>query len=118
MSTDFSSIDKLVEFGMGLAVARQMIDTMNQSMAGMNVPGINTSLNGTLPNAQTATTMWYVAIDGKQAGPFNDEELKRLINNRTVNANTLIWSQGMKGWTLAENVPEINKLILLAGAPL
>ena len=35
----FNSIDRLVEFGLGVAVANQMIATMNACIGGMRVPG-------------------------------------------------------------------------------
>ena len=37
--SSFFSIDRLVEFGMGMAVAQQMVKTMNESMTNMHVPG-------------------------------------------------------------------------------
>ena len=38
-SNSFFSIDRLVEFGMSLAVAQQMTQMMNQTMQSMYVPG-------------------------------------------------------------------------------
>lgn len=35
---NFDSIDHLVEFGLGVVVAKQMISTMNQAIAGMATP--------------------------------------------------------------------------------
>jgi hypothetical protein len=35
----FFSINRLVEFGMGIAVAQQMVNTMNSAMTNMHVPG-------------------------------------------------------------------------------
>jgi hypothetical protein len=37
--SSFFSMDRLVEFGMGMTVAQQMVKTMNQSMTNMHVPG-------------------------------------------------------------------------------
>ena len=42
MENDFNSIDRLVEFGMGIAVAQQMVNTMNYAMSNMAVPGVST----------------------------------------------------------------------------
>ncbi len=36
---NFFSVDRLVEFGMGMAMAQQMVNMMNQSMKQMYVPG-------------------------------------------------------------------------------
>ena len=56
----FFSIDRLVEFGMGMAMAQQMVGMMNQTMRQMYVPG---SIQ-TMPAAQPVT--FYVAINGQR----------------------------------------------------
>ena len=43
MDNNFNSIDRLVEFGMGMAVAQQMVNTMNYAMSNMKVPGVGTT---------------------------------------------------------------------------
>ena len=35
----FYSVDRLVEFGLGMAMAQQMVQMMNQTMQSMYVPG-------------------------------------------------------------------------------
>ena len=37
--SNFFSINNLVEFGMGMAIAQQMVQTMNHTIGNMNVPG-------------------------------------------------------------------------------
>lgn len=50
---------------------------------------------------------WFYALNGKQAGPVTEEELKALYGNGTISANTLIWRQGMANWTpLSVALPE------------
>lgn len=115
MSSDFSSIDRLVEFGMGMSLAQQMVNTMNHAMNNMQVAGVNAGTTG----QQTPVTQvkvpnqWYVAVDGKQAGPLSDMELKELVKSKKVEENTLVWRPGLAAWQLACNVPEINKFLLL-----
>lgn len=123
MSNDLSTIDKLVEFGMGTALATQMIQTMNQAMGQSRVAGVNTGVNMATPqpveqpaaavaNAQPGE-VYYAAIDGHQAGPLTEEELARLIDRETIDGDTLMWRAGLSGWMMAKNVPEVYKLILL-----
>jgi hypothetical protein len=64
------------------------------------------------PNQQSGRA-YYAAIDGKQAGPFSETEIVRLINERRVFKETQVWFSGMKSWLPAENVPEIMRLMLL-----
>jgi hypothetical protein len=49
--------------------------------------------------------LWYAALDGKQAGPFNDAQLRDLIARGQVTAETLIWSTPMTAWTKAGDIP-------------
>ncbi|MBM3847281.1 MAG: DUF4339 domain-containing protein [Verrucomicrobia bacterium] len=41
---------------------------------------------------------YYYAKDGQQAGPVDDAELARLINERQIRGNTLVWKEGMPDW--------------------
>ena len=41
----FSTIDHLVEFGMGMAIAQQMVSTMNHCIGNMQIPGTGNNLN-------------------------------------------------------------------------
>lgn len=113
MENDFNSIDRLVEFGMGIAVAQQMVNTMNYAMSNMAVPGVSTS--SSTPQQQNG---FYVVIDGAQAGPFSEQELNTIVANGKLSPDTLVWRRGMNGWTFAHNVSEINKLFLLNNIPL
>ncbi len=113
MENNFNSIDRLVEFGMGIAVAQQMVNTMNYAMSGMNVPGVGTTSSITLQQQG-----FYAAIDGEQAGPLSEQELDSLVKNGKLTPDTLVWHRGMSGWTFARKVSEICKLFLLNNIPL
>ena len=107
----FFSINRLVEFGMGMAVAQQMVNTMNSAMTSMHVTGSMNSM-------QTAAPQFYYAmIEGKQVGPFSEQELSRLIAEKKVVKETYIWKPGLQKWEIAEKLPEILKLVALAPPP-
>lgn len=112
MSSDFYSMDKLVEFGMGIAIAGQMAQSMNQSLREMDVPGAGR----TMPNAQPS--VYYAVIDGKAAGPYSITELSRLITERKIVKETYIWKPGMPRWELAGNISEVLRLVALTPPPL
>lgn len=103
------SIDRLIEFGMGMAVANQMVSSMNQAMQGMHVPGVSNN-----PMPQLPKQMYYAIIDNNQAGPFSEEELTRLITSKKINKDTFIWKPGMKDWVKAETLPDVLRLVALA----
>lgn len=102
----FLNIDRLVEFGLGMAVAQQMVKTFNSTM------GAACTTSPQLPQ-QASTQRYYVAIDGKQVGPMNERELMQLVQNNVVNKDTLSWIPGMMAWQPIASVPEILKIIAL-----
>lgn len=109
MSTDFSTIDRLVEFGMGTALAHQMINTMNQAMTGAMTPG-----NGVRQLDEPGQHIgYYVAVDGMQAGPLTKQELSILIERGKVNRRTLVWHKGLAGWVMAAELPDVCKLLIM-----
>ena len=111
-NSSFFSIDRLIEFGLGMGIARQMVGMMNQSMQSMYVPGSIQSMPTSI--AQT----YFVAINGHQVGPLNDSELSQLISQKKVTKDTLAWMPGMTGWKPVEQVPAILKLVALTAPPL
>lgn len=109
---DFFSLDRLLEFGLGMGMAQQMINIMNQSMKTMYVPGSIQSM------PQPMANIYYVAVDGHQTGPLRESELMELINDKKVNKDSLAWMPGMATWLPIEQVPAILKLIALTPPPL
>ena len=111
-NNSFFSIDKLVEFGMGMAIAQQMVQTMNKSMVDMHIPGAMNPMSNT-----SKKDFFYAVIDDLQAGPFSDQEVTRLITEKKISKETYIWMPGMDHWKIAEKVPELLKLVALAPPP-
>lgn len=103
---NFDSLDKLMELGLSMAVAQQMMSTMNHALNNMQVPGAGQPM-------QAPKMSYYAVIEGAQAGPFSEEELVRLIAAGRLTAQTLVWKTGMPAWVYAQEVPEINKLLML-----
>lgn len=55
---------------------------------------------------------YYIAEKGQPSGPFEAAELLA----HGLNANSLVWGEGMAGWTSASQVPELAAL--LSGQPI
>lgn len=108
----FFSVDRLIEFGLGMGIAQQMVGMMNQYMQQMYVPGSIQSM------PQPILQTYYVAIDGQKVGPLNDSELVRLVNQKKINKDSLAWVPGMIGWKPIEQVPAILKVIALSPPPI
>jgi len=111
-NNDFFSLDRLLEFGLGMGMAQQMINMMNQSMKSMYIPGSIQSM------PQPIANIYYVAIDGQQTGPLSESELMEFIRDKKVSKDTLAWMPGMATWQPIEQVPAILKLIALTPPPL
>lgn len=109
--SSFFSMNRLIEFGMGMSIAQQMIKTMNESMANMHVPG---AMN---PMQKPIQHFFYVVVDEKQMGPFSEQELSRMISEKKVAKETYVWMPGLSHWQLAENIPEVLKLVALSPPP-
>lgn len=111
MDNSFFAVDKLVEFGLSMAVAQQMIQSMNQSLDHMKVAGPSSIQNS------TNQEIYYVIIDENQAGPFTEQQMIGLINDKRVTKSSYVWKPGLSNWQLAEKMPEILKLVVLSPPP-
>lgn len=107
---NFFSVDRLVEFGMGMAMAQQMVGMMNQTMQTMQMPG-------GLQKSRFQH-VFYVALNNNAVGPLEDKELAQLVLNNKVTKDTLAWMPGMPAWKPIEQIPEILKVIALTPPPL
>ena len=103
----FYSMDRLMEFGLSMAMAQQMVKTMNNTINTIQVPGAGN------PIPISPNSLFYTVIEGKQAGPFSESELSQLIRDKSVDKKTYIWKPGMSNWLQAENIPEVLKLVCL-----
>lgn len=65
-----------------------------------------------------ADRSWYVAVNGKQTGPFSDEQIRAEIVSGQVTANTLVWCAPMEGWSKASAIPGLLPSVPGAVAPL
>lgn len=102
---NFSTLDKLMEFGLGMGMAQQMISMMNQTMQTMQIPE-------TAKPVQPKAVEWYVAVNEKASGPFSENEIKGLLLEKKVTKETLVWCAGMSEWQKAESTPSILKLFI------
>ena len=107
----FYSMNRLVEFGMSIAIAQQMVSTMNTAMTSMKVPG---AMNQMLSAPQH---FYYAVIAGQQVGPFSEQDLSRLISEKKVVRETYIWKPGLPKWEIAERLPDVLKLVALSPPP-
>ena len=105
------SIEKMMEFGMSMAVAQQMMQTMNHAMSNMQTPQFK---NVNMP----APKQVYALVNDIPQGPFTESELTGHIVAGRVQKTTMVWLQGMPSWMPAEQVMDVNKLFGLVPPPI
>jgi hypothetical protein len=105
-------MEHFMELSMGMALGGQMARMMNQTMA-------EAARTGPAQNpAAGPQRLYYAALEGRQAGPFSETEIVRLINEKRIGGETLVWRQGMTQWKAARDVPELLRIIALGPPPL
>jgi hypothetical protein len=60
---------------------------------------------------------WYYASGGQQYGPLDDAVMQQLIQSQSVNASTLVWQEGMSGWTPLQD-SSLRAIVPVGSAPL
>jgi len=100
--------------GMGMGMGFAMANQMGQSMTSPPQQQPPAATPPPLPQ----TPQFHVAIDGTQAGPFDISALKQHIQSGKLTRETLVWRQGMTGWTAAGQVEELTTLFGAVPPPL
>lgn len=115
MSDDnnFNSIERMMEFGMSMSVAQQMMQTMNHAMSQMQTPQFK-NVNVPVPVAK----QFYALVNEMPQGPFTESELTSHIMAGRVEKSTMVWLQGMPSWMPAEQVLDVNKLFSMLPPPI
>jgi len=57
---------------------------------------------------------YFVGVNGQQAGPFNWQQLQKLIAQGQLTQQTYVWKQGMPQWQFAGQVQELQPLFASA----
>ncbi len=56
------------------------------------------------------TSGYYVAIDGKQKGPYDVSKFRDMAAKGTFDKDTLVWKEGMENWIRAGEVEDIASI--------
>lgn len=92
--------------GMGAAMMGQMGGVFQQNQFNPNNPSGQANAGAVPPPLPTAV-QYHVAIDGKQAGPFDLAQLTQMAAAGTINRQSMVWTAGMANWAAAESVTEL-----------
>jgi hypothetical protein len=87
--------------GMGFAMAQQMAQGMNQQ----NQPVGAQPVPPPIPTAG-----YFVAVEGRQTGPFSMEQLAELATSGSLTQDSLVWKSGMENWVPARQVADLAQV--------
>jgi len=92
--------------GAGLAAGYQMAGQMGQAFANNAPP----------PVPQPAG--YFIVVNGAQSGPIAVSDLSAKVASGQFTPQTLVWKQGMSGWSAASSVAELSSLFAAAPPPI
>ncbi|MEZ2446052.1 SPFH domain-containing protein [Chitinophaga sp. RCC_12] len=97
--------------GMGAAMMGQVGNIFQNNNQQANT-------GGGAPPPLPGAASFFVAVDGKQSGPFDADQLRQLAAAGSLNAQTLVWKNGMAAWAAANTVPELAPVLATVPPPL
>jgi len=96
--------------GVGFGLGNQMTNlfsTQSQQPSTSQVP----------PPLPVAVS-FFVAVNGKQSGPFDLGTLQAMATRNEFNKDSLVWKQGMSGWLAAGQVADLNSVFSNSPPPI
>ena len=96
-SDNGGSMGDMIGMGAGIAMGQTMVDSLNKKDIDKNTPP---------PIPERNSTMYYIALDDEQEGPFDIRTIQLFINEKKIKKNTLIWTEGLQDWVEAYSVLE------------
>ena len=96
--------------GMGLAMAGPIADAVsNQSQR---------SDTSKTPPPIPGSARYFLAVEGRQKGPFDTLALKSQVASGVLTRETLVWTDGMSEWKPAGQVSDLDSLFAEAPPPI
>lgn len=109
----------MMGMAMGGAMGQQMAGMMNgfgQATQPQQAPPMlgGAPIQPPMPSA----VQYMVAINGQQYGPHNIQQMQQMAQSGQINAQALVWAQGMPQWAPASSVPELARLFVATPPPM
>ena len=107
---------------MGMGVAAGMGQQMAGMMGGMQQvqqqPQMPQQAPQMTPPPMPSAVSYMVGVNGQQYGPYNMQQLQQMANAGQINAQSLVWSQGMATWEAAGTRPDLASLYTAVAPPM
>ncbi len=109
----------MMGMAMGGAMGSQMAGMMNgfgQQVQPQQAPSMQGG--SPVPPPIPTAVQYMVAINGQQYGPYNMQQMQQMAQSGQINAQVLVWAQGMPSWVVASSVPELASLFAQTPPPM
>jgi membrane protease subunit (stomatin/prohibitin family) len=93
----------LAAAGAGVGVGMAMVTPIGQALSGR-------AADGQQPPPIPGAALYFVAVDGKQTGPFDLQTLSSQASMGRLTPQSLVWTQGMAQWTAARDVSALASI--------
>jgi membrane protease subunit (stomatin/prohibitin family) len=87
--------------GMGFMMSNNMMNN-NQNQNAQN--------NNNMPPPPPPVLAYFVAVSGQQTGPFDIAALSQMVKSGSFNKESLVWKQGMTGWSAAGQITDLSQV--------
>ena len=57
-----------------------------------------------IPAPRPSESAWYYEYDSQASGPVSELDIKRLLRSGKIGGDTLLWTRGLREWTLANRI--------------
>jgi membrane protease subunit (stomatin/prohibitin family) len=101
--------------GAGLAAGYQMAGQMSQAMGAAQSAAQSPP---PMPGAAAAIAAFFAAINGQRVGPLSSDDVAAKIKSGEITGKTMVWKQGLSGWTTADSVSELHAILASVPPPL
>jgi membrane protease subunit (stomatin/prohibitin family) len=105
----------LAAAGAGIGMGMAMAAPIGQAMSAQQSAG---AAPATAPPPIPGAATYFVAIEGKQTGPFDMQTLASQASMGRLTQQTLVWAQGMPQWAPAGQVPALAGIFANVPPPL
>lgn len=109
---------------MGMGVAAGMGQQMAGMMGGMQQAQQQPQMpqqpaaGAPVPPPMPGAVSYMVGINGQQYGPYNMQQMQQMAQAGQINAQSLVWCQGMAAWEAAGTRPDLASLFAPAAPPM
>lgn len=90
--------------GMGVVMGAHLGQQANQMTTRLPT---GSGLSSAPPPPEGISPLFFVVMQGQQAGPFPASVLQQLLSSNSISPSSLVWRTGMPIWQAASDVPEL-----------